>query len=41
MHILVYPGRPRVVTHTIPAPKCESIYNVKLNGIVRTTLTVK
>ena len=37
---LIYPGGHRIFTYTLPAPKCDSVYNVKMNGTVGATLTV-
>jgi len=37
---LIYPGGHRVFTYTLPAPKCDSTYNVTMNGTVKATLTV-
>ena len=37
---MIYPGQHRIFTYTLPAPKCESIYKVIMNGAVRATLTV-
>ena len=34
------PRETRYFTYTLPAPNCASTYKVKLNGIVRATLTV-
>jgi len=37
---IVYPGQHRIFTYTLPAPKCDSTYDVTMNGTVRATLTV-
>ena len=37
---ILYPGSHRIFTYTLPAPKCDSTYNVTMNGTVRATLTV-
>jgi hypothetical protein len=37
---IVYPGQHRIFTYTLPAPKCDSTYNVTMNGTVRAILTV-
>jgi hypothetical protein len=37
---IVYPGQHRIFTYTLPAPKCDSTYDVVMNGTVRATLTV-
>ena len=36
----LYPGQHRIFTYTLPAPKCDSDYDVVMNGEVRATLTV-
>lgn len=37
---IIYPGQHRIFTYTLPAPRCESIYKVVMNGAVRGMLTV-
>ena len=37
----VFPGEHRIFTYTLPAPKCDSTYDVTMNGTVRATLTVE
>jgi hypothetical protein len=37
----VFPGQHRIFTYTLPAPKCDSTYDVIMNGDVRATLTVE
>jgi hypothetical protein len=37
----VFPGQHRIFTYTLPAPKCDSTYDVIMNGAVRATLTVE
>ena len=37
----VFPGEHRIFTYTLPAPKCDSTYDVTMNGTVMATLTVE
>ncbi len=37
---IIFPGGHRIFTYTLPAPKCDSTYNVTMNGTSRGTLTV-
>ena len=37
----VFPGQHRIFTYTLPAPKCDSTYDVIMNGAVSATLTVE
>jgi len=36
----IFPGQHRIFTYTLPAPNCDSTYNVIMNGVIRATLTV-
>jgi hypothetical protein len=37
----VFPHQHRIFTYTLPAPNCDSTYDVIMNGAVRATLTVE
>ena len=37
----VFAKEHRIFTYTLPAPKCDSTYDVTMNGVSRATLTVE
>ena len=37
----VFAKEHRIFTYTLPAPKCDSTYDVTMNGIVKATLTIE